>query len=92
VVRALETAYERAGRVEPYEGFTSLVIEGTDSVSTIDGILTGWHEPKASHLSMLEAIAGSRRLASSYARALELGYLWHEFGDVQLLFQGERRK
>ena len=44
-------------------------------------MLTGWHEPEASHLLMLEAVAGPDLLADSYRASLEAGYLWHEFGD-----------
>ena len=47
----------------------------------VDGLLTGWHEPEASHLLMLEAVAGRRALELAYAAALAAGYLWHEFGD-----------
>ena len=48
-------------------------------------LLTGWHEPKASHLLMLEAVAGRALLESSYTASLQEGYLWHEFGDMHLI-------
>ena len=51
----------------------------------VDGLLTGWHEPEASHLQMLEAVAGRRALELAYAAALAAGYRWHEFGDVHLI-------
>jgi S-adenosylmethionine:tRNA ribosyltransferase-isomerase len=54
-------------------------------VHAVDGMLTGWHEPEASHLSMLEALAGAPLVERSYVAALEGGYLWHEFGDVHLV-------
>jgi S-adenosylmethionine:tRNA ribosyltransferase-isomerase len=54
-------------------------------VRAVDGLITGWHEPEASHLQMLEAIAGPELLADSYRAALERGYLWHEFGDSHLI-------
>ena len=54
-------------------------------VLAVDGLLTGWHEPEASHLDMLEAIAGRDLVELSYAAALAEGYLWHEFGDVHLI-------
>jgi S-adenosylmethionine:tRNA ribosyltransferase-isomerase len=58
----------------------------------VDGLLTGFHEPRASHLAMLEAIAGREHLAHAYGAALDAGYLWHEFGDVHLLLPGARRR
>ena len=53
----------------------------------VDGLLTGWHEPDASHLLMLEAIAGRELLERSYAAALGAGYRWHEFGDTHLILR-----
>jgi S-adenosylmethionine:tRNA ribosyltransferase-isomerase len=80
VVRALETA---GG--EPFEGWTDLVITPERGVAVVDGLLTGWHEPEASHLMMLEAIAGRELLERCYAASLAEGYLWHEFGDTHLI-------
>ncbi len=85
VVRSLETAAGEDGTVEPSSGWTSVVIGAARPVRAVDGLITGWHEPEASHLQMLEAIAGQELLARSYQAALEHGYLWHEFGDSQLV-------
>ncbi|HTW98223.1 MAG TPA: S-adenosylmethionine:tRNA ribosyltransferase-isomerase, partial [Acidimicrobiales bacterium] len=85
VVRALESAVDPAGTVHPAQGWTELVVTPTRALRSVDGLLTGWHEPRASHLAMLEAIAGRRLLERSYAAALAEGYLWHEFGDVELV-------
>ncbi|WP_431682241.1 S-adenosylmethionine:tRNA ribosyltransferase-isomerase [Kitasatospora sp. KL5] len=84
-VRALESATGPDGRVRAAEGWTDLVITPERGVRTVDGLLTGLHEPLASHLLMLEAVAGRPLLARCYAEALEHRYLWHEFGDVNLL-------
>jgi S-adenosylmethionine:tRNA ribosyltransferase-isomerase len=51
----------------------------------VDGLITGWHEPEASHLRMLQAIAGDDLLERSYSEALRRRYLWHEFGDSHLI-------
>ena len=80
VVRALESAAGHAA-----SGWTELVVTPERGVRYVDGLITGWHEPRASHLLMLEAIAGRRLLARSYAEAIRAGYLWHEFGDSQLI-------
>jgi len=85
VVRALETVAASDGSVRAAEGFTSLVITPERAVRAVDGLITGWHEPAASHLHMLQALAGSELLVHSYAEALDHGYLWHEFGDSHLL-------
>jgi S-adenosylmethionine:tRNA ribosyltransferase-isomerase len=80
VVRALETAWNG-----PAQGWTDLVVTPRRGVQVVDGLLTGFHEPRASHLDMLAAIAGSALLERCYRAALDGGYLWHEFGDVNLL-------
>ena len=85
VVRALESVVDEHGHVHPSEGWTETVVSPEHPVRSIDGFLTGWHEPEASHLAMLEAIAGRPLLEASYAAALSEGYLWHEFGDVHLI-------
>jgi S-adenosylmethionine:tRNA ribosyltransferase-isomerase len=85
VVRALETAVDECGTVHPFDGWTELVITPERGVRAVDGLLTGWHEPEASHLLMLEAVAGRALLESSYAASLAEAYQWHEFGDVHLI-------
>jgi S-adenosylmethionine:tRNA ribosyltransferase-isomerase len=85
VVRALESVADYEGRVRAGEGWTGLVITPERGVRAVDGLLTGWHEPESTHLQMLEAIAGPELVAASYLAALEERYLWHEFGDVELI-------
>jgi S-adenosylmethionine:tRNA ribosyltransferase-isomerase len=87
VVRALETATDEHGVVHPSEGWTELVVTPERGVRAVDGLLTGWHEPQASHLLMLEAVAGLCPLERAYTAALGAGYHWHEFGDSHLLLR-----
>jgi S-adenosylmethionine:tRNA ribosyltransferase-isomerase len=79
-VRALESAAEG-----PLSGWTELIVTPQRGVSLVDGLLTGFHEPRASHLDMLAAVAGRELLAACYDEAVQAGYLWHEFGDLNLL-------
>ncbi len=88
VVRALETVADERGTAHPGQGWTDVVITPERGVRVVDGLLTGWHEPHASHLLILEAIAGRRLLEDAYRAALERGYLWHEFGDLHLILPG----
>jgi S-adenosylmethionine:tRNA ribosyltransferase-isomerase len=85
VARALETVADASGRVSPGSGWTEHVIDPATGVRAIDGLLTGWHAPEASHLRLLEAVARPELLERSYAAALEHRYRWHEFGDVHLI-------
>jgi S-adenosylmethionine:tRNA ribosyltransferase-isomerase len=84
-VRAIETAAGAGGRVYPAAGWTDLVVTPQRGVRVVDGLLTGLHEPRASHLQMLAAVVDEPLLARCYAEALAAGYRWHEFGDLNLL-------
>lgn len=85
VVRALETVTDDDGQVHPGAGWTGLVITPDRPMRAITGLLTGLHEPRASHLHLLAALAGAGPLRTAYAEALRERYLWHEFGDLHLL-------
>jgi S-adenosylmethionine:tRNA ribosyltransferase-isomerase len=84
-VRALETVTGPDGCVDAGEGWTDLVITPERGLFGIDGLLTGLHEPRSSHLSMLASLAGPDHLRKAYSEALNQGYLWHEFGDLHLI-------
>jgi S-adenosylmethionine:tRNA ribosyltransferase-isomerase len=85
VVRALETVAAPDGQVRAGAGWTSHVVTPETGVRAVDGLLTGLHEPRSSHLLMLAAFAGPDLLSRCYQTAIDAGYLWHEFGDVHLL-------
>ncbi len=84
-VRAIETAARPDGVVRAASGWTDLIVTPDTGVLVTDGLLTGFHEPRASHLLMLEAIAGADLLTRCYTEAIAQRYLWHEFGDLNLL-------
>ncbi len=85
VVRALETVATLGGRVRAGEGLTNLVVTPERGLNTVDGLITGWHEPSSSHLQLLEAAAGAELLEDSYEAASARGYRFHEFGDSHLI-------
>ncbi len=87
VVRALESAAP-AGRVVPTDGWTDLVLGPGRPARVVGGLLTGLHEPEASHLDLLRAVAGDALVTRGYADVTAPDapeYLWHEFGDAMLL-------
>jgi S-adenosylmethionine:tRNA ribosyltransferase-isomerase len=87
VVRALESAAlnDPAAELRAASGWTHHVVTPETGVRVVDGLFTGLHEPRSSHLRMLNAFAGEPLLRRCYAAAIEHEYLWHEFGDVHLL-------
>lgn len=87
VVRALESVTDDDGFVRSGSGWTNLVITPERGLRVVTAMLTGLHDAKASHLSMLEALAGRDHLDLAYQAALRNRYLWHEFGDLHLLLK-----
>jgi S-adenosylmethionine:tRNA ribosyltransferase-isomerase len=88
VVRALATVTDGRGVVHPGQGWTDLMVTADTPVRSVDGLVTGWHEPESTHLMMLESFATRSQLEAAYAAALDAGYLWHEFGDSHLILRG----
>jgi len=89
VVRALETAARvhgtAPGMVCAASGWTEHIVTPENPLLAVDGLVTGLHEPRSSHLRMLAAFAGLDLLGRCYAAAIDHGYLWHEFGDLHLM-------
>lgn len=85
VVRALETARDARGTVDAASGWTSHIVDASHRPHSVDALLTGFHEPRASHLLMLEAFGSHDLLTQAYSTALDANLLWHEFGDVHLI-------
>ncbi len=83
--RALESAAAGGEGLRPMSGWTDLVLEAATPATVVDGLITGWHEPDASHMRLLAAVAGEELVAAAYAAALAGEYRWHEFGDSCLL-------
>jgi S-adenosylmethionine:tRNA ribosyltransferase-isomerase len=89
VVRALETVTDSDGVSIPVThagtGWTDVVVTPERGIHAVNGLLTGLHEPRATHLAMLEALTNRAHLRSAYMESLQERYLWHEFGDLHLL-------
>ncbi|HEV3231020.1 MAG TPA: S-adenosylmethionine:tRNA ribosyltransferase-isomerase [Candidatus Dormibacteraeota bacterium] len=85
VVRALESSLGPGGHVRATSGWTDLRIGPGTPILSVDGLITGMHEPMASHFDLLEAFLDRDLLARAYSEALDRGYLWHEFGDSMLI-------
>jgi S-adenosylmethionine:tRNA ribosyltransferase-isomerase len=86
--RALESAADEQGAVSAGSGWTDLVLSRARPARVVTGLVTGLHEPEASHLMLLEAVAGPELVAAAYRAAVAERYLWHEFGDSMLFRPG----
>jgi S-adenosylmethionine:tRNA ribosyltransferase-isomerase len=85
VTRALESAARPDGSVVARRGWTSLVVGPDHPVRVVRGLITGWHDPQASHLLLVESVAGAALAQQAYDAAIAARYRWHEFGDSCLL-------
>jgi S-adenosylmethionine:tRNA ribosyltransferase-isomerase len=85
VVRALESVADDDGLIRPGHGYTRLRITDQHQLATVNGLLTGLHEPEASHLDLLTAFLPADEIRTTYEDAVQRGYLWHEFGDLNLI-------
>jgi S-adenosylmethionine:tRNA ribosyltransferase-isomerase len=85
VTRALESAASEGGPVRASHGWTDLVLGAGRPARVVTGLITGWHDPEASHLDLLQAVAGPALVRAAYAEADNAHYLGHEFGDSCLL-------
>jgi S-adenosylmethionine:tRNA ribosyltransferase-isomerase len=86
VVRALESiAAESGGEVRACHQYTQLRITADYRLQIVNGLLTGLHEPEASHLDLLAAFVPPPTIYATYSEAIQQRYLWHEFGDLNLI-------
>ncbi|MGY1773417.1 S-adenosylmethionine:tRNA ribosyltransferase-isomerase [Blastococcus sp. SYSU D00813] len=84
VTRALESATGEDGVVRAAAGWTDLVLGPDRPARAVTCLVTGLHAPEASHLRLLEAVAGAELVGQAYAAAVAERYLWHEYGDSML--------
>jgi S-adenosylmethionine:tRNA ribosyltransferase-isomerase len=89
--RALESAAGPDGTLRAASGWTGLVLGAARPARAVTGLITGWHDEEASHLALLEAVAGAALVRAAYQQAEAAGYLWHEFGDSCLLLPAAGR-
>ena len=98
VVRALETVTDETGHTSAGSGWTNLVITPAHQIRSVNGLITGLHEPRATHLAIVERVAAAAlaaadrssdaarlQLERAYTAARQERYLWHEFGDSHLI-------
>lgn len=83
--RALETAASPEGRLQPFEGQTSLFILPGYRFRAVSAMLTNFHLPRSTLLMMVCAFAGRERILEAYRVAMAEGYRFYSFGDAMLI-------
>jgi S-adenosylmethionine:tRNA ribosyltransferase-isomerase len=90
VVRALETVTDDTGTTFPGQGWTDLVITADRPLRSVSGLISGFHEPRATHLSLLErviTVAANHRTADAEVSTSVCGrcHIERAYGEARRL-------
>jgi S-adenosylmethionine:tRNA ribosyltransferase-isomerase len=85
VLRLLESAADERGRIQPFEGDTSIFITPGYHWKAIDGLMTNFHLPKSTLFMLVSALMGLDTMQRAYAHAIAEGYRFYSYGDSSLL-------
>ncbi len=83
--RALETATNAEGRLEPVCTNAGLTIVPGYRFRSTDVLLTNFHLPRSSLLLLVCAFGGRNLVLKSYRHAVQQGYRFYSYGDCMLL-------
>jgi S-adenosylmethionine:tRNA ribosyltransferase-isomerase len=81
VARALETA-SRSGALAPYRGETRLFIRPGFEFHCVDALLTNFHLPESTLLTLVCAFAGYEATMAAYRHAVREEYRFFSYGDA----------
>ena len=85
VLRLLESASDKQGRVHAFKGATSIFMTPGYKFATADFLMTNFHLPKSTLFMLVAAFSGLERMKLAYAHAINSGYRFYSFGDSSLL-------
>ncbi|WP_267387987.1 tRNA preQ1(34) S-adenosylmethionine ribosyltransferase-isomerase QueA [Sphingomonas sp. GC_Shp_3] len=84
-LRLIESATDRDGRIQPFEGDTAIFITPGYVFKGIDGLLTNFHLPRSTLFMLVSALMGLERMQAAYGHAIGNGYRFYSYGDASLL-------
>jgi S-adenosylmethionine:tRNA ribosyltransferase-isomerase len=85
VVRALESAAAREGRLAAGTGQADLFIYPGYRFQVVNQLLTNFHLPRSSLLVLVSAFAGRELILRAYQHAVQARYRFYSYGDCMLL-------
>jgi S-adenosylmethionine:tRNA ribosyltransferase-isomerase len=88
-VRALESAADpdRLGYIQPISGETRMLIQPGYPWHVVDALLTNFHLPRSTLLSLACAFGGTERVLGAYACAVRERYRFYSYGDAMFLWR-----
>src|SRR3990172_9402842 len=84
-VRTLETVTAEPGVVRPGEGWSELFIYPGHRFRATDALVTNFHLPRTTLLTLVSALAGREAILRAYAEAIRARYRFFSFGDAMLI-------
>jgi len=84
-LRLLESASDKDGQIQPFEGDTAIFITPGYRFRAIDGLITNFHLPKSTLFMLVSALMGLDVMKAAYAHAIDSGYRFYSYGDGSLL-------
>jgi S-adenosylmethionine:tRNA ribosyltransferase-isomerase len=83
--RALESATNSQGMVEPGQGSAELTITPNYEFKIVDALLTNFHLPRSSLLLLVCAFAGQDFTLAAYRHAVKMNYRFYSYGDCMFV-------
>lgn len=83
-VRTLETI-AKGRRLAPAKGSTKLFITPGYEFKVVDAMITNFHLPKSTLISLVGAFAGLEEVMKAYQYAIEKKYRFYSYGDAMLI-------
>ena len=84
-LRLLESAADGNGRIEPFDGDTSIFITPGYRFRAVDGLMTNFHLPRSTLMMLVSALVGRERILAAYDHAIAESYRFYSYGDSSLL-------
>jgi S-adenosylmethionine:tRNA ribosyltransferase-isomerase len=81
----LESAADTTGAIRAFTGETDLFILPGHRFRAVDVLMTNFHLPRSTLFMLVCAFAGTARMHTAYAHAIEAGYRFYSYGDACLL-------
>ena len=84
-LRLLESAADKHGVIQPFEGDTAIFITPGYRFRAVDGLLTNFHLPRSTLFMLVSALMGRETMQAAYAYAIDRDYRFYSYGDASLL-------
>lgn len=86
-LRLLESAVDKNGELQPWEGATDIFITPGFKFKFVDVLMTNFHLPKSTLMMLVSAFSGIDNMRDAYRYAIKNKYRFYSYGDASILFR-----